>query len=195
MPEPSTRKRVSGETALVLFCDLQKGIVKHSKTNSPQALASAASALLKLAKLFGLPTIVSVVPEGKDPPEIIPELNDATGFAPQILRSTASLFDDAATEVAISRSDRNVLIVAGLLMEAVVLRTVLDARAEGYEVLIPVDACGSSSMRTEQAVLRQMEAAGAISTSIVSLGVELSPNFSTFLGKQMFEIVQGIKVD
>jgi hypothetical protein len=38
-----------------------------------------------------------------------------------------------------------------------------------------------------------MESAGAIITSVVSIGTKLSPDFSTDIGKQMFEIVQGIK--
>jgi nicotinamidase-related amidase len=93
----------------------------------------------------------------------------------------------------IERSGRKMLIVAGFMMEAVVLDTVLDARAAGYEVLVAVDACGSPCLRTEQAVLRQMESAGAIPTSVVSIGTKLSPDFATDKGKQMFAAVQSIK--
>jgi len=196
MPDKTSAwDQLSSETAQVLFCDLQSDIVKHSKTTSPRALASAAGALFQLARLFSLPTILSVVPEGKNPPHVIDELADTSGFAPEMLRATASLFGDAPTTAAIARSGRRVLIVAGFMMEAVVLSTVLDAFTHGYEVLIPVDACGGSSTRTEAAVLRQMEAAGATTTSVVSIGTQLSPDFSTERGKQMFAIVQGIKVD
>jgi nicotinamidase-related amidase len=112
-----------------------------------------------------------------------------------MLRSTASLFGDSATEDAIAHSGRKVLIVAGFMMEAVVLSTVFDALSKGYKVVVPVDACGSSSVRTEAAVLAQMQSAGAVATSVVSIGTKLSPDFSTQRGKQMFSIVQGIKVD
>lgn len=185
--------QLSSETAQVLFCDLQKDIVKHSETTPARALSSAAGALLQLAKLFSLPTIISVVPDGNNPPQVIAELSGIGGFAPEMLRTTASLFGDAATKQAIARAGRKVLIVAGFMMEAVVLNTVLDGLALGYEVLVAVDACGSPYARTEQAVLRQMESAGAITTSVVSIGTKLSPDFSTDLGRQMFEIVQGIK--
>jgi nicotinamidase-related amidase len=196
MPDrTSAWDQLSSETAQVLFCDLQSDIVKHSKTTSPRALASAAGALFQLARLFSLPTILSVVPEGKNPPQVIAELNDTGGFAPEMLRVTASLFGDAPTAAAIAHSACKVLIVAGFMTEAVVLSTVLDALTHGYEVIIPVDACGSLSTRTEAAVLRQMEAAGATTTSVVSIGTKLSPDFSTERGNQMFAIVQGIKVD
>jgi hypothetical protein len=165
---------LSKETAQVLFCDLQKAIVKHSATTPSRALSSAAGALLQLAKLFSLPTIISLVPEGNSPPELIAELSNSVGFAPEMLRATASLFRDALTTQAIASSSRSVLIVAGFMMEAVVLNTVLDARAHRYEVPVAVDACGSPSARTEQAVLRQMESASAITTSVVSIGTKWS---------------------
>jgi nicotinamidase-related amidase len=166
------------------FSDLQSDIVKHSKTTSPRALASAAGALFQLARLFSLPSIISVVLEGKNSRQVIAELNDTSGFTPEMLRATARLFGDAATTETIARSGRKVLSVAGFMMEAVVLSTVLEALARGYKVLVPVDACGSPSTRTEGAVLRQMEAAGATTTSVVSIGTKLSPDFSTERGKQ-----------
>jgi nicotinamidase-related amidase len=106
---------------------------------------------MQLAKLFSLPTIISALPKARSHP--IPELKDS-GFASQIQRVTASLFDDEATEQAISHAGRSVLMVSGFMMEAVVLDSVMDARARGYEVIVPVDDSGSPSARTEQAVIR-----------------------------------------
>lgn len=193
MPEQTAYDRLSNETALVLFCDLQKEIIEHSGTATPKGIASSAGALFQLAKMFSIPAIISVAPEGKKPPEVIAELRETDGYAPQMLRTTASLFGDEATAQAVERSGRNVLVVAGFMMEAVVLATVLDARTHGYEVVVAVDACGSSSERTEHAVVRQMESAGAVLTSVVSIGVRLSPDFSTQAGQRMFAIVQEIK--
>ncbi|WP_158615254.1 isochorismatase family protein [Acidipila sp. EB88] len=184
--------QLSAGMAQVLFCDLQKAIVKHGQTNIPKALASAAGALLQLTKIFDLPAVVSVVPHGSDS-QVITELEGAESVGPKLLRTTNRLVADPPTLQAIKRSDRKVLIVAGFMMEAVVLDTVLDARAAGYEVLVAVDACGSPSLRTEQSVLRQMESAGAVPTSVISIRTKLSPGFSTDEGKQMFAAVQAIK--
>jgi nicotinamidase-related amidase len=76
----------------------------------------------------------------------------------------------------------------------VVLHAVLDACKQGYRVLVPVDACGGLSERTEEAALRQIEAAGAISTSVVSIATKLAPDFTTDVGKQMFGIVQKLRL-
>jgi hypothetical protein len=40
-----------------------------------------------------------------------------------------------------------------------------------------VDVCGGMSERTEQAALRQIIAAGAITTSVVSIATKLAPDF------------------
>jgi hypothetical protein len=150
---------LSSQSTQLLLCDLQKQIVARSKTTDKEALARSAGVLLELAKLFALPTTLSVVPEGGKAPELIPELRNG-GFA----------------------------------TEVVVLHAVLDARKQGYRVLIPVDVCGGMSERTEQADLRQIEAAGAITTSVVSIATKLARDFTTKLGKQMFGIVQRLRL-
>ena len=73
------------------------------------------------------------------------------------------------------------------------LHAVLDARAQGNEVLVPVDVCGGMSERTEQAALRQIIAAGAITTSVVSIATKLAPDFTTDLGKELYNIVQKLR--
>ncbi len=74
------------------------------------------------------------------------------------------------------------------------MHAVLDALKSGYQVLVPVDACGGMSERTEQAAFRQVEAAGAITTSVVSIATRLSPDFTTEQGKQMFRVVQQLRL-
>ena len=191
--EASAWDLLSSQSTQVLLCDLQKQIVARSKTTDRETLAKSAGVLLDLAKLFALPTTLSVVPEGEKAPELIPELRNS-GFAQEKLRSSASPFTEPSTAEALARPGRKVLVVAGFATEVVVLHAVLDARKQGYLVLIPVDVCGGMSERTEQAALRQIEAAGAISTSVVSIATKLAPDFTTDLGKQMFGIVQKLRL-
>ena len=70
---------------------------------------------------------------------------------------TASPFLDEATRAAIAAPGRQHLVVAGFATEAVVLHTVRDAIAAGYQVYVPVDACGGMSSRTEDTAFRQIE--------------------------------------
>jgi hypothetical protein len=185
--------QLSTESAQVLFCDLQKQIVARSKTTEPDALRQSAGVLLQLAKLFSLPTTLSVVPEQEKAPESIPELRNG-GFAPEKLRASANPFRDETTVQRLAGTDRRVLILAGFATEVVVLHAALDARKQGYEVTVAVDACGGMSERTEQAALRQMEGAGVLISSVVSIATKLAPDFTTDQGKQMFSLLQHLRL-
>ena len=190
---PSAWGRLSTDSAQLLLCDLQPEIVARSKTIDQDVLSKSAGVLLEIAKLFSLPTTLSVVPEGDKPAELISELR-GSGFAQEKLRASASPFFDEATKNVLAKSRRKVLIIGGIATEAMVLHAVLDARAQGYEVLVPVDVCGGTSERTEQAALRQIVAAGAITTSVVSIATRLAPDFTTDSGKELFHIVQRLRM-
>jgi len=185
--------RQSTDSAQLLFCDLQPEIVARSKTIHRDVLSKSAGVLLEIAKLFSLPTTFSVVPEGDKAPELISELR-GSGFAQEKLRASASPFFDEATKNLLAQPKRKVLIIGGFATEAVVLHAVLDARAQAYEVLVPVDVCGGLSERTEQAALRQITDAGAITNLVVSIATKLAPDFTTDLGKELFNIVQGLRL-
>jgi hypothetical protein len=185
--------QLSIDSVQLLLCDLQPEIIARGRTIDPDALGKSAGVLLEIAKLFSLPTILSVVPEGDKAPELISELRGG-GFAQEKLRASASPLFDEATKNLLAQSKRKVLIIGGFATEAVVLHAVLDARTQGYDVLVPVDVSGGMSERTEQAALRQIEAAGAITTSVVSIATKLAPDFTTDLGKSLFNIVQRLRL-
>ena len=106
---------LSTDSAQLLLCDLQPEIVACSKTIHRDVLSKSAGVLLEIAKLFSLPTTLSMAPEGDKAPELISELR-GSGFAQEKLRASA-------------QSRRKVLIIGGFATEAVVLHAVLDARA------------------------------------------------------------------
>jgi hypothetical protein len=140
--------QLSTDSAQLLLCDLQPQIVARSKTIELDGLGKSAGVLLEVARLFSLPTTLSVVPEGDKAPELICELR-GSGFAQEKMRVSASPFLDEATKNLLAQSRRKVLIIGGFATEAAVLHAVLDACAQEYEVLVPVDVCGGMSERTE----------------------------------------------
>lgn len=181
-------------TVQILFADLQPPIVARSKTNPPQNLSRAASVLAQCARLLGVPVHHSVVPEGGKAPEVLPDLAKETAGAPQFVRMTADPFLDPQTREAIDAVKRPVLVIAGFATEAVVLHAALSALKSDYRVQVPVDACGGPSARTEDAAFRQIEAAGGVTTSVVTLVTALAPDFSTDLGGKAFGILQSLRL-
>jgi hypothetical protein len=180
-------------TVQILFADLQPPIVARSMTNPPESLSCAASVLARCARLLDLPVHHSVVPAGGKAPEVLPDLAKETDGAPQFARMTADPFLDPQTREAIDAVKRPVLVIAGCATEAVVLRAALSALESDYQVQVPVDACGGLSARTEDAALRQIEAAGGVTTSVVTLLTALAPDFSTDLGGKAFGILQSLR--
>ncbi len=181
-------------TVQILFADLQPTMVARSKTNPPAALAAAAGVLAEVAVLLGLPVHFSVAPEDSNPPVLIPELARQAGGAALLPRMSASPFLDAATRSALNSAGRRTLIIAGFAMEVVVLHAARAALAADFDVLVPVDACGGMSSRTEDAAIRQIEAAGGVTTSVVGLVTALEPDASKSPGQEAFAVLQTLRL-
>lgn len=181
-------------TVQVLFADLQTQIVARSKTNPPDALSRSAAVLARVARLLRLPIHLSVVPEGGRAPELIPELARETEGMTQYLHVAASAFLDEKTRAAIAATGRRQLVIAGFATEVAVLHAARDAIAAGYQVCVPVDACGGLSSRTENAAFRQIEAAGGATTSVVTVVTELAPDFSADPGRQALELLTVLRL-
>src|ERR1700724_2143870 len=188
------RHMLDPDTVQVLFADLQPPIVARSKTNPPQSLSRAASVLAQCARLLGLPVHHSIVPEGGKVPEVLPDLANETEGAPQFARMTADPFLDPQTREAIDAVNRPILEIAGFATEAVVLRAALSALERDYQVQVPVDACGGMSARTEDAALRQIEAAGGVTTSVVSRVTAMAPDFTREPGRNTFAALQALRL-
>lgn len=98
------------------------------------------------------------------------------------------------TRDALAANSRKVLLISGFATEVVVLRAALDAMRAGFQAQVLTDASGGMSERTEQAALEQLAAAGSLTTSVVSVATKLAPDFTTDGGKQMFALVQQLRL-
>jgi nicotinamidase-related amidase len=85
-------------------------------------------------------------------------------------------------------------VIAGFATEAVVFHAALSALECGYQVQVPVDARGGMSARTEDAALRQIEAAGGVTTSVVSLVTAMAPDFAREPGRNTFAALQALRL-
>jgi nicotinamidase-related amidase len=125
---------------------------------------------------------------------LLPDLAKETEGASQFARMTADPFLDRQTQEAFSAVKRSVLVISGFATEAVVLRAALSALESDYQVHVPVDACGGMSARTEDAALRQIEAAGGVTTSVVSLVTAMAPDFAREPGSNTFAALQALRL-
>lgn len=175
----------------ILFVDLQPTLVAGSQTTKPQALSGSAATLAKVARVLNIPMTFAVVPEGNVPATLIPELAKYANAGNTFSRQVVNPFMDQATVSKLASYRRKVLIIASSSSEGAGLQAVQSAIAAGYSVRVAVDAVGSLSERTETVALKQMETAGAITSSVPSLASLMAPDFSRQPGMDVRAVLMG----
>lgn len=182
--------KLSPRDAIVIFADLQQGIVDLPLTVPAAELLRSAQGLARLAEIFDVPTIALTIPKrGVGPSIVIPQVTETRSKVTHLQRTTPDSFENDAIRAAIEATGRKTLVVCGVATEIVVQWLVLSGIANGYKVHVVVDACGGLGQRSEEAALRRFEAAGAVLTSLVSLAGEWSGDMSQPIGRDAIEVV------
>jgi hypothetical protein len=185
-----SKSRISTGDAVILFADLQSGIVELSQTNPLKSLKTGVRGLAKLAKLLAIPSIVSGVRgEGGNPANMIPEIEEGLGDLPTHHRTTCDSFQNEEIVSAITATGRKTLLISGVATELAVQLPALSAADQGYRVYVVVDACGGMSERTEQAALQRMTKAGVTTVSVMTLAGELAGDFREAKAQQAIGIL------
>lgn len=168
--------RLDRDDVVFLLAHLQPPILRNSGTISPKMIEAGALALAEAAEALGIPLLFSLVPrDGETTPVagLAPYVRDDNSF----VQTVASPFMDARFVAALEATGRRTLVIAGYSTEAVVLFTALDALKAGYRVQVALDAGGARHPRIEDAALRRIERAGAITSSVLGVVMGCAPNF------------------
>ncbi len=185
-----SKLRINAEEALILFVDLQSGIVELSKTVPLARLKKGVLALAKLARLFGIPALVSgIAGEDGSPAKVISEISDGLGSLPTHHRTTCDSLRNADIRSAIESTGRRTLLLSGVATELAVQLPALTASELGYRAHLVMDACGGVSERTEQAALTRMAQAGVTPVSVMTLAGELAGELTTAQGQEAIGIL------
>ena len=186
----NSNSRINSQDTLILFADLQAGIVEFSQTTPLDRLKKGVRALAKLAKLFDMPAIVSGI-RGEDdaPTKMIPEIAEGLGDLPTHYRTTCDSFLNEEIVSAIRATGRKTLLISGVATELAVQLPALTASDQGYRVYVVLDACGGMNERTEQAALLRIAKAGATAVSVMTLAGELAGDFREPKAQQAIAIL------
>jgi len=185
-----SKTRIIAEDTFVLFADLQAGIADLPMTVTSERLRKGVSGLSRLAALFGIPAVATVV-QGRDgaSPAILPEINQALGKLDIVQRVAADAFRNEAILEAVSASGRKTILISGVATELAVQLPALTGCDLGYRMFVVIDACGGMSTRTEQAALQRMQATGVNLVSVMTLAGELAPNLGDAIGQKAVPII------
>src|SRR5450432_2773443 len=177
--DQKTDHLLTPENSTVIIIDYQATQVGSIESTDKYRMVQNTIALVKLARVFNMPIIVSTVNvnsgiNGPTIPQIAREVKDLPSYD----RTTINAWEDTEFLEAVKATKRKKLIIAALWTEACLLFPALDAMIEGYEVYPVVDAVGGTSVIAHDAALRRMEKAGAQPTSIMSLVCEIQRDWA-----------------
>jgi nicotinamidase-related amidase len=180
---------------VLLFADLQEGIVNVGATNDPARVRTAVAALADLATACSLPVVISCVPStsGKVAP-LLEEIAARLPDAKPLVRGTANAMDDAPFRAALEASGRKTLVIAGIATEIAVRLLALAALRDGFRPIIAVDACSGLNPRTESAAFMHLCDAGIELSAVATIAAQLAGDFSSERGQAAMRALQSTLV-
>ena len=176
---PHTDLLLTPENSALIIIDYQPVQVSSIRSMPRDELVFNITSVAKAAVNYKLPVIHSTVnvATGRNKPPI-QALQEVLGHLPTYDRTSINSWEDTEFKQAVKALGRKKLIMAALWTEACLTFPALDALQEGYEVYVPVDAVGGTSLAAHEAALRRMEQAGAKLISRVQMYCELQRDWA-----------------
>lgn len=162
------------KNAAFIVIDYQPVQVNSIASMDRQLLVNNILGCARAAIAYGLPIVHSTVnvQTGLNKPPI-QQLQHVLKDYPTVDRTSINSWEDIEFKQAVKATGRKKLILTALWTEACLTFPALDALAEGYEVYVPVDAVGGTSLAAHEAALRRIEQAGGKMISAAQLFCEL----------------------
>lgn len=172
--DPVSDHLLTPRNSAFIIIDYQPVQVNSIASMDRQLLVNNISGAAKAAVAYGLPIVHSTVnvTTGLNKPPI-PQIRKALSGHPTYDRTSINAWEDVEFRQAVEATGRKKLILTALWTEACLTFPALDALREGYEVYVPVDAVGGTSVAAHEAALRRVEQAGGKMISVAQLFCEL----------------------
>ncbi len=176
---PQTDHLLTPENAALLIIDYQPAQVSSIRSMPREELLFNITGVAKAAINYGVPIIHSTanVASGLNKPPI-QQLQDILSHLPTYDRTTLNAWEDVDFKQAVKALGRRKLIITALWTEVCLTFPALDALQEGYEVYVPVDAVGGTSVAAHEAGLQRVEQAGGKMISRVQLYCEFQRDWT-----------------
>ena len=177
--DPQTDHLLTPQNSAFIIIDYQPVQVNSIASMDRQLLLNNIAGAARAAVAYGLPVIHSTVnvETGLNKPPV-PQVRKVLADYPTDDRTTINSWEDVEFRKAVEATGRRKLIMTALWTEACLTFPALDALAEGYEVYVPVDAVGGTSVAAHEAALRRIEQAGGKMISVPQLFCELQRDWA-----------------
>ena len=165
------------ENCALVLIDHQPFQFTGLNSHDPQTIVHNVVGLAKAAKIWEIPTLLTVVLESRGG-KIIQQLQDVFPEQQPLDRTWINTWQDPNVIAWVEQTGRKKIIMAGLWTEICVAMPTLQALGEGYEVYIVTDASGDVSLEAHEMAVRRMVQAGAVPITWLVLGAELQRDWA-----------------
>lgn len=170
---------LSSENSVLVVIDYQPTQINSINSMDRHDLISNITSVVKLAKDFKVPIILSTVnvATGRNK-DTIPQIKALLADEPSYDRTSINAWEDKEFYEAVKKTGRKNIIITALWTEACLTFPTLDALKEGYQVYPVVDAVGGTSKIAHETALRRVEQAGARLTSFAQIACEFQRDWN-----------------
>ncbi|MGW7540602.1 hydrolase [Streptomyces sp. NPDC054770] len=150
---------ITAKNAVLLLVDHQPSMLGGVNSNPTTTVVNNVTALAKVAKLFGVPTVLTNVLSNRGG-QMISQIRDVFPDQKVIERTAINAWEEANVVKAIRKTGARKLVVAALWSEICLVYPALAALDDGYEVYAVTDASAGTSPEAHDMAVRRMVGEG-----------------------------------
>jgi nicotinamidase-related amidase len=168
----SEKGLLTPENCVVAIIDLQPQMLFGVANFDRQTIINNNVALLKAAKVFDVPVVLSTVETKSFSGNMWPQIQAIFPNQTPIERSSMNSWDDKNFVAAIEKSGKKKIVLSGLWTETCVALPTVQAIHDGYEVYVVEDCCGDVSQLSHDNAMKRVIQAGAKPVTALSVMLE-----------------------
>ncbi|MGH8474384.1 MAG: hydrolase [Methylococcales bacterium] len=182
-------KLYTPQDAAVVFIDFQPQMTFGVASMDRALLINNVILLAKVAKEFGVPSVLTSVETEGFSGYVWPQLLDVFPGQPVVERSSMNSWDDAGFRKAIEATGRKNIIMTGLWTEVCITWPTIEMLGAGYNIYVVDDCCGATSTAAQEAALSRMVQAGAVRLTTIGALLEFQRDWKN---KEHYNALMGL---
>ena len=168
----SEKGLLTPDNCVVAIIDLQPQMLFGVANFDRQTIINNNVALLKAAKVFDVPVVLSTVETKSFSGNMWPQIQAIFSDQTPIERSSMNSWDDKNFVGAIEKSGKKKIVLSGLWTETCVALPTIQAIHDGYEIYVVEDCCGDVSQLSHDNAMKRVIQAGAKPVTALSVLLE-----------------------
>ncbi len=164
---------LEAQSAVLVVVDVQEKVLATVTSSPGERIIDRIGRLIRAARILDVPVLhTEQYPKGLGPTDGHVKRSLPAGSHP-IVKSTCSCWRDEAFRIALQRTEREHVVLAGLEAHVCIQQTALDLLRVDYVPFVAADAVGSRCETDFQRALERMRRAGAEVSTAEALIFEL----------------------